>query len=408
MFNLRNISLSIEDETGWVESGATLGELYHEIAKQSRIHGFPAGVCPTVGVGGHFSGGGYGNMMRKHGLSVDNVIDAVMVDVNGRVLNRASMGEDIFWAIRGGGGASFGVIVSWKIKLVLVPENVTVFRVERTLEEGATDIVLQWQDVADKLLDELFIRVVLMPVNRKTQKTVKAKFVALFLGNVEEMGALMDEKFPKLGLRPEDYIEMSWIDSVLFWSNYPIGTSMDVLLERQTNSEKFLKKKSDYVQEPIQKAELEGLWKKMIELKKPVLTFNPYGGKMSEISELETPFPHRAGNKYKIQYSVQWKEEGSEVLDQNLDRIRKLYDYLTPYVSKSPRCSYLNYRDVDLGTNGIGYNGSYSEASIWGTKYFKGNFERLVQVKTEVDPGNFFRYEQSIPSLAAWIEKIAQ
>ncbi|KAL5578148.1 hypothetical protein UlMin_019847 [Ulmus minor] len=405
MFNLRTISVNLEDETAWVDSGATLGELYHEIAEKSNVHGFPAGVCPTVGVGGHFSGGGYGNLMRKYGLSVDNVIDAKIVDVHGRVLDRESMGEDLFWAIRGGGGASFGVIVSWKIKLVAVPEIVTVFKVERTLEQGATDIVLQWQDSADKVLDEMFLRVVLMP---KKHKTVKAKFVALFLGNAEKLQALMDESFPKLGVSREDYIEMSWIQSVLFWSNYPSGTSVDVLLERQPNPEKFLKKKSDYVQEPIGKAELEGLWKKMMELGKPVLTFNPYGGKMGEISELEMPFPHRAGNKYKIQYSVNWKEEGLKASDQNLHKIRELYDFMTPFVSKSPRCSYLNYRDVDLGTNGIGYNASYKEASIWGRKYFKGNFDRLVKVKSEVDPHNFFRYEQSIPSLAAWRGQMAE
>nr|GEX25838.1 berberine bridge enzyme-like 22 [Tanacetum cinerariifolium] len=42
---------------------------------------------------------------------------------------REAMGEDLFWAIRGGGGASFGVIVSWKIKLLWVPEKVTIFNV---------------------------------------------------------------------------------------------------------------------------------------------------------------------------------------------------------------------------------------------------------------------------------------
>ncbi|XP_062012529.1 berberine bridge enzyme-like 8 [Rosa rugosa] len=406
MFNLRSITVNIEDESAWVESGATLGEVYYRIAEQSKIHGYPAGVCPTVGVGGHLSGGGYGNMMRKHGLSVDNILDAQIVDVNGRVLDRESMGEDLFWAIRGGGGASFGVIVSWKIKLVQVPEVVTVFRVERTLEQGATDIVLQWQYVGDTIDDDLFIRVVVMPVNRKTQ-TVKAKFVALYLGIAEKLEALMGERFPQLGLKHEDYVEMGWIESVLYWSNYPIGTSADILLERIPQSEKFLKKKSDYIQEPMSKAGLEGLWNKMMELKKPVLTFNPYGGKMSEIPELDTPFPHRAGNVYKIQYSVNWKEEGVEAEDKHLDLIRRLYEHMTPYVSKSPRCSYLNYRDVDLGTNGNG-NVSYSEASVWGTKYFKGNFERLVQVKTAVDPGNFFRYEQSIPPLTAWNGKMAE
>ena len=406
MFNLRSITVSIEDESAWVESGATIGELYYEIAKKSKIHGFPAGVCPTVGVGGHFSGGGYGNLMRKHGLSVDNIIDAQVVDINGRFLDRESMGEDLFWAIRGGGGASFGVIVSWKIKLVVVPEIVTVFRVEKTIEQGLTNIVHQWQYVADKIKD-LFIRVVLLPVNRKSYQTLKAKFVALFLGNAENLIALMNQSFPELGLRPKNYIEMSWIESVLYWSNYANGTSLDVLLERQPQSEKYLKKKSDYVQEPISKEGLEGLWKKMMELRKPALTLNPYGGRMSEIPDFETPFPHRAGNMYKIQYSVTWKEEDVEASDQNLDRITRLYDYMTPHVSKSPRGSYLNYRDVDLGTNSVG-NASYSEASVWGIKYFKGNFDRLVQVKTEVDPDNFFRYEQSIPSLASWTNLVAE
>ncbi|KAJ1394877.1 FAD-binding, type 2 [Sesbania bispinosa] len=384
MFLLRSVVVNLEDETVWVDSGATIGELYYRIAEKSKIHGFPAGVCPTVGVGGHFSGGGYGNMMRRFGLSVDNILDAQIVDADGRVMDRETMGEDLFWAIRGGGGASFCVIVSWKVKLVPVPEVVTVFRVEKTLEQGATDIVHQWQYVADKIHNDLFIRVVLSPVKRKGQKTIRAKFNALFLGNAQQLLDIMNESFPELGLVGEQCIEMSWIDSVLFWYNYPVGTSTDILLERHPTQEKFLKRKSDYVQQPISKIGLEGIWKKMMELGKPALTFNPYGGKMSEITELETPFPHRAGNIYKIQYSVNWKEEGNDVANRYLDLIRKLYDFMTPYVSKSPRSSYLNYRDVDIGVNGAG-NASYEEASIWGNKYFKRNFDRLVEIKTKVD-----------------------
>ncbi|KAJ8752211.1 hypothetical protein K2173_003819 [Erythroxylum novogranatense] len=398
MFNFRSIRVDIENESAWVESGATLGEVYYKIAEKSNLYGYPAGVCPTVGVGGHLSGGGYGNLMRKYGLSVDHIVDAVLVDASGRVLDREAMGEDLFWAIRGGGGASFGVIVSWKIKLVLVPEIVTVFRIEKTLEQGASDIVYRWQFVAENIDENLFIRVVLIPVIKGGQETIKAKFNGLFLGTSEKLTALMDDQFPELGLSRNDCKEMSWIESVLFWSNYPKGTSLDVLLERHSQTEKFLKKKSDYVQEPISKIGLDGLWKKMIQLQKPVLTFNPYGGKMAQISETETPFPHRAGNIYKIQYSVNWKDGSVEARERNLELIRWLYDYMTPYVSKSPRSSYLNYRDIDIGVNGID-NVTYEEASIWGIKYFKGNFDRLVQVKTRVDPGNFFRYEQSIPSV---------
>ncbi|KAG2689507.1 hypothetical protein I3760_09G140700 [Carya illinoinensis] len=250
MSNLRSISVDMEDGSAWVESGATLGELYYRIAEKSKIHGFPAGVFPTVAAGGHFSGGGYGNMMRKYGLSMDNVVDAKVVDAKGRVLNRESIGEDLFWAIRGGGGASFGVILSWKIKLVGVPKIVTVFRVEKTLEQGATDIVHQWQHVADKIDEDLFIRVVVLPVNRKQYQTIKAKFVALYLGNSEDLISVMDQSFPELGLQRQDCIEINWIESVLFWPNYGNGTSLDGLLERQPQSEKFLKKKSDHVQNP--------------------------------------------------------------------------------------------------------------------------------------------------------------
>ncbi|KDP36345.1 hypothetical protein JCGZ_09765 [Jatropha curcas] len=400
MFNMRSVSVNIEEESAWVESGATLGEVYYWIATKSNIHAYPAGVCPTVGVGGHLSGGGYGNLMRKFGLSVDKIVDALIIDFNGRVLDREKMGEDLFWAIRGGGGASFVVIVSWKIKLVLVPEIVTIFRIEKTLEENGLDIVYNWQKIADKVDDDLFIRVVLNPVVRKGKETVKAKFNALFLGKAERLVGLMEKELPQLGLSRNDCKEMSWIESVLFWSNYPIGTSIDVLLERHCQTERFLKRKSDYVQQAISKQDLAQIFKKIIELKKVVLTLNPYGGKMAKISEFETPFPHREGNMYKIQYAVNWKEEGVEAEEKNLELIRKLYDYMTPFVSKSPRCSYLNYRDVDLGTNEIG-NETYEEAKKWGIKYFKGNFERLVEVKTTVDPFNFFRYEQSIPSLEA-------
>ncbi|EOY25661.1 FAD-binding Berberine family protein [Theobroma cacao] len=401
MFNLRSIDVDVANETAWVQTGATLGEVYYRISEKSKTHGFPAGVCPTVGVGGHFGGGGYGNMMRKYGLSVDNIVDAYFIDVNGRLHDRKSMGEDIFWAIRGGGAASFGVVLAYKIKLVRVPETVTVFRVEKTLEENATDIVDQWQHVADKLPEDLFVRLVLDVVNssRNTgEKTVRAAFISLFLGDSERLLSIMNERFPALGLTQSDCIETSWVQSVLFWTNIPIETETAILLDRTPSSLVFLKRKSDYVKKPIPKAGLEWLWKRMIELQVPQLLFNPYGGRMAEIPSTATPFPHRAGNLWKIQYVTNWNEAGTEAADHYIGLTRKLHGYMTRFVSKNPREAFLNYRDIDLGVNHNGRQ-SYMEGRVYGIKYFKGNFNRLVQIKTRVDPGNFFRNEQSIPTL---------
>ncbi|KAL6198523.1 hypothetical protein ACLB2K_028312 [Fragaria x ananassa] len=247
MFNHRSININLADESALVQSGATLGEIYYAISTKSKVHGFPAGVCLTLGAGGHFTGGGYGNMMRKYGLSVDNIVDAQIVNVNGEILDRKSMGEDLFWAIRGGGAASFGVILAWKIKLAKVPEKVTVFQVDRTLEQGATDIVVQWQKVADNIDNDLFIRVMLAPGNgsREGEKTIKVTFVSLFLGDSARLLRLLNQSLPQLGLQQKDCIEMSCIESIMFWAGYPNGTSLDVLLSRVPKGMIYLKRKSD-------------------------------------------------------------------------------------------------------------------------------------------------------------------
>ncbi|XP_047965044.1 berberine bridge enzyme-like 21 [Salvia hispanica] len=395
--SLRSIQIDLTNQTAptaWVQSGATLGELYYQISKKSETLAFPAGVCPTVGVGGHITGGGYGNMMRKHGLTVDNLVDARIVDTDGRIRDRKSMGEDLFWAIRGGGAASFGVVLSYKINLVTIPKTVTVFDIIKTVEENASGILHQWQKVAYKMDKELFIRVSLASL----KETARASFLAMYLGNCDKLVETMTSQFPELGLQKNDCKEMSWIRAVLMWAGFPKEAPETALLARNTGPSAF-KMKSDYVTSPIPLTGLDGLLQRVrAERGKYYVKFNPYGGRMSEILATEAAFPHREGIIYKIQYVIVWNETGRAAEAYHLGKIREMYDYMEAFVTKNPRRAYLNYGDIDIGRVGNGTNG-YEEARVYGVKYFGENFERLVRVKSVVDPSNFFRNEQSIPPM---------
>jgi hypothetical protein len=392
---MRSVRIDQKAATAWVDSGATLGELYYAVSKASKQLAFPAGLCPTVGVGGHFSGGGFGMLMRKYGLASDNVLDATLVDAKGRLLDKKAMGRDVFWAIRGGGGESFGIVLSWKVKLVPVPPKVTVFSVTKSVDEGAVDILTKWQEVAPALPEDLLIR-----VQVGVQKQV-AEFQSMYLGTCDTLLPLMGSRFPELGLNRTDCKEMTWIQSVPYIYLGSTATVEDILNRTWTFSLDYSNKgTSDYVREAITK----DVWVKIFgwlgKQDAGIMVMDPYGGKISGSPESATPFPHRAGVLYNIQYLNFWPAATNGA--SHVKWIKDFHAFMGPYVSKNPREAYVNYRDLDLGENVVlGNITSYKAAKVWGEKYYKGNFKRLAITKGKVDPDDYFRNEQSIPPVVA-------
>ncbi|KAL6621245.1 hypothetical protein ACP70R_033677 [Stipagrostis hirtigluma subsp. patula] len=331
---LRAIRVDAERAEAWAESGATVGELYYAVGAASRTLGIPASSCPTVGLGGHISGGGFGSLSRRYGLAADNVLDAVVVDADGRLLNRSTMGEDLFWAIRGGGGESFGVVLSWKLKLGRVPETVTVFSIPRSRNQSAVDLIAKWQEISSDLPSDLYLRVLV--------QNQRADFVAPFLGRCSRLVDTMGDHFPELGMTQTDCQEMSWVQSTVFFTFFTADLPLEQLLDRG-KPEYYLKVKSDHVQESIPGHVWESIWEAWLE--KPeaaLLMLDPYGGRMDSISPSATPFPHRKGNLYQLQYYSFWCENGTAALEKRMSWVRGLYKDMEPYVSKNPRAVYVN------------------------------------------------------------------
>lgn len=254
-----------------------------------------------------------------------------------------------------------------------------------------TKLVYKWQSIAPTVEEDLFIRVVISGTQLNGgQRDVKLTFTGMYLGPLDELLAAVNKSFPEMGMVASDCKETSWIDSI----SYTAFTNRTELRNRYNSNKNYFKAKSDVVKTPIPPSALEGAWKFLEDELSSYVIFYPFGGIMDRIPSSAIPFPHRAGNLYLIQYQITWNNPSNDT--HYIAAIRRLYEYLTPYVSSSPRASYVNYLDLDLGVAPNG-TATVEEGRSWGEKYFVNNYDRLVKIKSTIDPYNVFRNSQSIP-----------
>src|SRR5215218_1373237 len=112
---MKGLEIDVGRRTAWAETGLTAGEF----SAAADAHGLATGFGDTgsVGIGGITLGGGVGYLVRKHGLTIDDLLAAEVVTADGELLRvDADSHPDLFWAIRGGGG-NFGVATRFQYRL---------------------------------------------------------------------------------------------------------------------------------------------------------------------------------------------------------------------------------------------------------------------------------------------------
>lgn len=364
------ISVNAAQNTVAVSAGADLGNVYRKVSASG--HCFAAGSCPTVGITGHTLGGGAGLLGRRFGLACDNIKEIRFVDAMGATWNiDANSHPDQFWAARGGGGGSFGVVTRFVFHIHKLA-HVHTFGVTWEFTNTAKNLKKAWEvfDAWQKWAPEAPQSITAI---MKLQKVSGGKLRLRCIGQTtgpeadlrKELSTHLIVHNPTSALKIK---KRTWIKAVEYF-----GGSFDY-------QSVFMEGKSDVVEKPLSAAAVKVLFTSILAI--PVANIvaicDAYGGTIANLTVDDTAFPHRGQRTWSIQYYSQWQKKSQTSV--RLARNAQVYAAMRPFMDGT---AYVNYPDIDVHNFADSY---------WGK-----NLPRLKQIKKTVDPNNFFRHDQSIP-----------
>jgi FAD/FMN-containing dehydrogenase len=363
--SMKSVRIDPAAQRAYVEPGATLHDFDHEA--QAFGLATPLGINSTTGVAGLTLGGGFGWLSRKYGMTVDNLLSADIVTADGELLHvSADSHEDLFWAIRGGGG-NFGVVTLFEFQLHPVGPLVYGGLVVLPIEQ-AKDALIKYR--ADERPDELAVWAVarLAPPLPFLPPEVHGKAVLIFAmcycGPLEN-GPSVVEPVRGYGtalgehLGPMPYV--AWqqaFDPLLtpgarnYWKSHNLAGIDDGLID----------------------ALLQAIGK----LPSPQceIFFGQIGAQTQRVPVAATAYSSR-DTQYAMNVHGRWDDAGDD--ERCVAWSRAFFDAAAPFALGSV---YVNFMTQEEG-------GRVADA-------YGPNYERLVAVKSRYDPHNLFRCNQNI------------
>lgn len=363
LVNMQDLQIDLEKQTAWAQSGLTAGKYTSEAGKFGLVTGF--GDTATVGLGGLTLGGGVGYLVRKYGLTIDQLLAAEIVTADGQLLyTDAHSHPDLFWALRGGGG-NFGVVTRFKYQLHALDE---VYGGMLILPATA-DVIAGLVAAAEEAPDELSVIANIMKAPPMPFLPPEAHgklivMVMLVFAGSPANGEVAVAPIRKLAqpiadmVRPLHYPEMFPDEEGDF---HPIMAANNLY----TNS--FDRGSAQSILDHLQSSTAM----------MAVCQLRVLGGAVARVPEDATAYAHRQQNILVNFAAMYTNPDESPVHDEWVKAAAGA-------LSENNYGMYVNFLgDVPTATLRNAYPGA-----VW---------ERLTKIKAQYDPENFFHLNQNIP-----------
>jgi FAD/FMN-containing dehydrogenase len=363
---MKGLEIDSEQRIAWAEAGLTAGEYTTETAKYGLATGF--GDTASVGLGGLTTGGGIGYLVRKYGLTIDNLLAAKVVTADGQLRYvDAENHPDLFWAIRGGGG-NFGVVTHFKFRLY----DVGTIAGGMLILPASAKVMAAFAKLAEYAPEELSTIVYNMPappmpfVPEKYHGQIVTLAMLAYTGDVDE-GLRVIAPFRELAepivdmTGPIPYPEIYWPDDPDFHPVYAVRS-------------KFI----DRIDEHTAQIMLDRLHASTAA--NPIAEFRVLGGAMARVSPEATAFAHRS-SRVMASFIVQYENHEEAGIHNT-------------WVSDS-----LAALDQGNGAVYVNFVGNEGQARLHDA-YPATTWERLAAIKAKYDPTNLFRRNHNIKPIS--------
>ena len=345
------------------------GTLWEQFNRETQVHGLATtgGVVSTTGVAGLTLGGGFGWLMPKHGMSLDNMLAVEMVLADGSIV-RAAADEhpDLFWAARGGGG-NFGVASSFEFRLHPVGPVVTGGLVAWPADH-ARDVFRLYRDLASEAPDDLMLVAALI-----TGPDAVTKLAAIAAGHFGEPAAA--EK----ALKPIKSFGQPAMDAM-----GPIPyTQLNAMLDASYPAGARNYWKSHFC-ERLDDAAIDTIVDAFMRCPSPMsqIIVEHFHGAATRVPPTDTAYALRSSG-FNVVVLSQWQDATGDAPGGAW--ARDTYAALQRFVGPN---RYLNYLDVD----------DVGERVL--TAAYGSNIGRLRSIKVKYDPENVFHLNVNIPPKA--------